>query len=40
MPLWLKRQLMKAFYTKNRRQIVLLNDCWFIFLEKQGERTP
>ncbi|WP_155837293.1 cortex morphogenetic protein CmpA [Aneurinibacillus terranovensis] len=38
MPQWLQRQLMKAFQAKNRRQVALLNDCWFVYLEKQGER--
>ncbi|MCP1359231.1 cortex morphogenetic protein CmpA [Aneurinibacillus migulanus] len=39
MPQWLKRQLMKAFQTKNRRQILLLNDCWFLYNEKQGGQS-
>ncbi|WP_152667771.1 cortex morphogenetic protein CmpA [Aneurinibacillus tyrosinisolvens] len=38
MPHWLRRQLMRAFHTKNRRQILLLNDCWFSYREKQGDR--
>ncbi|WCK54995.1 cortex morphogenetic protein CmpA [Aneurinibacillus sp. Ricciae_BoGa-3] len=39
MPHWLQRQIMKAFLARNRRQVLLLNDCWFLYLEKQGKRT-
>lgn len=35
MPKWLMKQLMKAFQSKNRRQIRLLNECWFSYLKKQ-----
>ncbi|WP_248928715.1 cortex morphogenetic protein CmpA [Paenibacillus hamazuiensis] len=31
MPQWLCNQLMRAFQNKNRRQIRLLNDCWFFY---------
>ncbi|WP_152395058.1 cortex morphogenetic protein CmpA [Paenibacillus guangzhouensis] len=31
MPQWLCNQLMKAFHKKDRRQIKLLNDCWFFY---------
>lgn len=29
MPQWLCHQLMKAYFKKDRRQIKLLNECWF-----------
>ncbi|MBA4544143.1 MULTISPECIES: cortex morphogenetic protein CmpA [Thermoactinomyces] len=29
MPQWLYRQLRRAFLEKDRRQIRLLNQCWF-----------
>ncbi|WP_155987854.1 cortex morphogenetic protein CmpA [Gorillibacterium massiliense] len=31
MPQWLSNQLMRAFQTKNRKKIRLLNDCWFFY---------
>jgi len=31
MPQWLSNQLMRAFQKKDRRQIRLLNDCWFYY---------
>ncbi|MEH6939127.1 MULTISPECIES: cortex morphogenetic protein CmpA [Bacillaceae] len=31
MPSWLKTQMQKAFYEKNRYQIKLLNQCWFYY---------
>ncbi|HBS44037.1 MAG TPA: cortex morphogenetic protein CmpA, partial [Paenibacillus sp.] len=31
MPQWLCHQLMKAYYKKDRRQIKLLNECWFFY---------
>lgn len=31
MPNWLREQLMKAFHQKNRRQIRLLNECWYYY---------
>lgn len=34
MPSWLRNQLKRAFYGKNRRQIRILNDCWFHYLKK------
>jgi len=33
MPQWLSKQLMQAFYNKNRKQIRLLNDCWFFYYQ-------
>lgn len=35
MPKWLMKQLMKAFLHKNRRQIRLLNECWFTYQQNQ-----
>ncbi|MFD0871295.1 Uncharacterised protein [Chlamydia abortus] len=37
MPQWLCLQLMRAFHNKNRRQVKLLNDCWFFYRTKQNE---
>jgi hypothetical protein len=31
MPQWLFNQLMRAFQSKNRRQIRILNDSWFFY---------
>jgi len=33
-PQWLCNQLMRAFNKKDRRQIRLLNDCWFYYRAK------
>ncbi|MDF2923223.1 MAG: hypothetical protein K0R57_2137 [Paenibacillaceae bacterium] len=34
MPQWLCNQLTRAFQSKNRRQIRMLNDCWFFYRNK------
>jgi hypothetical protein len=31
MPQWLCNQLMRAFQKRDRRQICLLNDCWYFY---------
>ncbi|MBB6730834.1 cortex morphogenetic protein CmpA [Cohnella zeiphila] len=31
MPQWLCNQLMRAYLKKDRRQIKMLNDCWFFY---------
>lgn len=31
MPKWLCNQLRRAFLQKDRKQILLLNDCWFMY---------
>ncbi|WP_128895719.1 cortex morphogenetic protein CmpA [Longirhabdus pacifica] len=31
MPIWLRKQLMRAYYTKNLQHIKLLNDCWYFY---------
>ncbi|WP_145939451.1 cortex morphogenetic protein CmpA [Paenibacillus glacialis] len=31
MPQWLSNQLMRAFSKRDRRQIKLLNECWFFY---------
>jgi hypothetical protein len=36
MPQWLCNQLMRAFLQKDRRQIKLLNDCWYFYRTKQS----
>ncbi|MFD0715275.1 cortex morphogenetic protein CmpA [Paenibacillus sp. GCM10027626] len=35
MPQWLCNQLMRAFLKRDRRQIRLLNDCWYFYRTKQ-----
>ncbi|MCS7464070.1 cortex morphogenetic protein CmpA [Paenibacillus doosanensis] len=37
MPQWLCNQLMRAFHNKNRRQIRLLNDCWFFYRTRRTD---
>ncbi|MBD8501098.1 MULTISPECIES: cortex morphogenetic protein CmpA [Paenibacillus] len=39
MPQWLCNQLMKAYQKKDRRQIKLLNDCWFFYRSKPSVRS-
>ncbi|WP_094763104.1 cortex morphogenetic protein CmpA [Bacillus andreraoultii] len=34
MPNWLKNQIQKAFFEKNRYQIRLLNQCWYFYKKK------
>ncbi|WP_108024047.1 cortex morphogenetic protein CmpA [Melghirimyces profundicolus] len=34
MPYWLRNQLQRAFQGKDRRQIRILNDCWFQYRQK------
>ncbi|MCA1032975.1 cortex morphogenetic protein CmpA [Bacillus timonensis] len=31
MPSWLKNQMKRAYFEKNRYQIKLLNQCWFFY---------
>jgi hypothetical protein len=33
-PQWLSNQLKRAFLKKDRRQIRLLNDCWYFYRNK------
>lgn len=33
MPYWLERQLRRAFLNKDRRQVRILNDCWYLYQE-------
>lgn len=35
MPNWLQKQLMQAYLSKDRQQIVFLNRCWFQFWNKE-----
>lgn len=35
MPYWLRNQLMKAFSSRDARQIRLLNDCWYFYRAQQ-----
>jgi hypothetical protein len=37
MPQWLCQQLMRAFHSKNRRKVRLLNDCWFFYRDRFPE---
>ncbi|WP_246945290.1 cortex morphogenetic protein CmpA [Bacillus pinisoli] len=34
MPIWLKNQMTRAYFEKNRYQIKLLNQCWFFYRKK------
>ncbi|MGM9931170.1 MULTISPECIES: cortex morphogenetic protein CmpA [Bacillaceae] len=31
MPLWLQNQIQRAFYEKDSKQILLLNQCWYFY---------
>lgn len=35
MPQWLRNQLMKAFLSRDSKQIRLLNDCWYYYRAQQ-----
>ncbi|MFD3450454.1 cortex morphogenetic protein CmpA [Microbacteriaceae bacterium 4G12] len=35
MPNWLQSQIRRAYYEKNRYQIKLLNECWFMYKKTQ-----
>lgn len=35
LPNWLSHQIMRAFHKRDRRQIRLLNDCWFFYYNRQ-----
>ncbi|MEF2967111.1 cortex morphogenetic protein CmpA [Paenibacillus sp. M1] len=35
MPKWLSNQIMRAFHKRDRRQIMLLNDCWFFYYNRR-----
>ncbi|MFX3632136.1 MAG: cortex morphogenetic protein CmpA [Candidatus Pristimantibacillus sp.] len=38
MPQWLCNQMMSAFQKKDRRQIKLLNECWYFYRNRQGPK--
>ncbi|MBH5319164.1 cortex morphogenetic protein CmpA [Paenibacillus sp. GSMTC-2017] len=38
MPQWLCNQMMRAFHQKDRKQIKLLNDCWYFYRTKQSPK--
>ncbi|MDO7907273.1 cortex morphogenetic protein CmpA [Paenibacillus sp. JX-17] len=38
MPQWLSNQLMRAFNRKDRRQIMLLNECWYFYRQTPSDR--
>ncbi|MEK4563733.1 cortex morphogenetic protein CmpA [Alkalihalobacillus sp. NPDC078783] len=38
MPNWLKKQLKRAFVEKNKYQLRVLNQCWFYYQQKDGEK--
>ncbi|WP_223069087.1 cortex morphogenetic protein CmpA [Paenibacillus caui] len=40
MPKWLCNQIMHAFYKKDRRQVRLLNDCWFFYHNRRTDSNP
>ncbi|MGP7819077.1 cortex morphogenetic protein CmpA [Niallia sp. 01092] len=31
MPSWLQNQMKRAFYAKDRYQIIVLNQCWYYY---------
>ncbi|WP_113867770.1 cortex morphogenetic protein CmpA [Paraliobacillus ryukyuensis] len=35
MPNWFKKQMVAAFYAKNKSQIKMLNQCWFFYKERR-----
>lgn len=35
LPKWLSNQMMRAFLKRDRRQIRLLNDCWFFYYNRR-----
>ncbi|WP_110945328.1 cortex morphogenetic protein CmpA [Paenibacillus phocaensis] len=39
MPNWLSNQIMRAFNKRDRRQIRLLNDCWFFYYSRRTTHT-
>ncbi|MUT67626.1 cortex morphogenetic protein CmpA [Paenibacillus sp. NEAU-GSW1] len=39
MPQWLCNQMMRAFLKKDRRQIKLLNECWYFYRNRQIPKT-
>ncbi|MGG4555254.1 cortex morphogenetic protein CmpA [Paenibacillus sp. FSL W8-0186] len=39
MPNWLSNQMMRAFHKKDRRQIRLLNDCWFFYYSRRKDNN-
>lgn len=38
MPKWLQKQMMQAYFLKDRHQILFLNRCWFEYWSKELER--
>jgi hypothetical protein len=34
--MWLRMQIKRAFYEKNRYQIKLLNQCWYFYRKKHS----
>ncbi|MGG3281834.1 cortex morphogenetic protein CmpA [Paenibacillus solani] len=39
MPQWLCNQLTRAFRKKDRRQIKLLNECWYFYRNSPGQES-
>jgi len=37
MPQWLCNQMMRAYQKKDRRQIKMLNDCWFFYYRQPAK---
>jgi hypothetical protein len=37
MPTWLRQQLKRAYFQKNRYQIKILNQCWFYYKGKETD---
>ncbi|PWA06975.1 cortex morphogenetic protein CmpA [Pueribacillus theae] len=38
MPVWFKKQLMRAYFQKDRYQIKLLNQCWYFYLNAHTQK--
>ena len=40
LPRWLRNQLMRAFHSKDRREIRFLNQCWFTYTKQEQKKDP
>ncbi|TYR78357.1 cortex morphogenetic protein CmpA [Priestia megaterium] len=39
MPIWLKKQMQRAYFQKDRAQIRLLNQCWFFYQKSHSSSS-
>ncbi|MFC4388170.1 cortex morphogenetic protein CmpA [Gracilibacillus marinus] len=37
MPTWLRNQLTGAFLERNKKRILILNQCWFFYCNKMDD---